>query len=71
MRSMYGLVVGKALVFVAGIFLALTISGSGDQAVADFRSNQRRMGDACQRDLRQAVAAFTPTTQTSTFHPAP
>ena len=70
MKSMYDLVVGKVLVFAAGIFLALTISGCGDQTVADFRSNQRRMGDACQRDL-QAVAAFTPTTRTSTFHPAP
>lgn len=70
MKSIYALVVGKVVVAAAGIFLALAISGCGDPVVNDFRANQRRMGDTCQRELRQGAAAFAATTQTMTFHPA-
>jgi len=71
MKSMYALVAGKVLVVAAGMFLALAVSGCGDPVVSDFRANQRRMGDTCQRELRQGAAAFAPATQTLTFHPAP
>ena len=70
MKSVYALLVGKALVLAAGIFLSLTISGCGDPVVADFEANRRRMGDECQRELRRGVAAFTPISQTPTFRPA-
>ena len=51
MKSVCALVVGKVLVLAAGIFLALTISGCGDQVVKDFEANRRRMGADCQREL--------------------
>lgn len=71
MKSVYALLVGKVLVLAAGIFISLMISGCGDSVVADFEANRRRMGDECQRDLRQSVAAFAPANQTQTFYPAP
>ncbi len=71
MKSIHALIIGKVLVLGAGIFLALTISGCGDQAVADFRAKQRRMGTTCQQELTHGAAAFAPISQTQTFHPAP
>ncbi len=71
MKRMYGSVVGKVFVFVAGIFLALTISGCNDPAVADFKVRQRQMGDICQQELRQGHAGFPSTRQSPTFYPAP
>ena len=71
MKSMYALVMGKVLVLAAGIFLVLTIAGCGDQAVADFRAKQRRMGNTCRQELSRGSAAFAPISQTQTFRPAP
>ncbi len=71
MKSMYGSVVGKVFVFVAGVFLALTMSGCNDPAVAEFNARQRSMGDTCQQELRQGLAGFPPTTQAPRFRPAP
>jgi len=71
MKSMYAFVAEKVVVTAAGILLALVISGCSDPVVSDFRANQRRMGESCQRELGQRVAAFAPTSQTTTFHPAP
>jgi hypothetical protein len=71
MKRMYGSVVGKVLVFMAGIFLALTMSGCNDPVVADIKAEHRRMGNVCQQELRQGLAGFPPTTQAPMFRPAP
>ncbi len=71
MKRMYGSVVGRVLVFIAGIFLALTMSGCSDPVVADIKAEHRRMGNVCQQELRQGLAGFPPTTQAPTFRPAP
>ena len=71
MRRMYGSLVGKVLVFIAGIFLALTMSGCNDPAVAEIKAEHRRMGNVCQQELRQGLAGFPPTTQAPMFRPAP
>jgi len=71
MRRMYGSLVGKVLVFIAGIFLALAMSGCNDPVVADIEAEHRRMGNVCQQELRQGLAGFPPTTQAPMFRPAP
>ncbi len=71
MKRVYGSVMGKALIFVAGIFMALTMSGCGDPTVADFKAEQRRMGDMCQQELRLGLAGFPSAAQAPTFYPAP
>ena len=71
MKSICVRVTGKILVVAAGIFFALTIAGCGDQTVADFEANRRRMGEDCRRDLRHGLAAYVPASQAPTFRPAP
>ena len=71
MKRMYGSVAGKVFVFVAGVLMALTMSGCNDPTVVDFKVRQRQMGDICQQELRQGLAGFPPTTQAPTFYPAP
>lgn len=71
MRRTYGSVVARVLVFIAGIFLALMISGCNDPVVAEIKAERRRMGSECQQELRQGLAGLTPTTQAPVFRPAP
>ena len=71
MKRMYGSTVATVLVFMAGIFVALTLSGCNDPVVADIQAERRRMGNVCQQELRQGLAGLTPTTQAPMFRPAP
>jgi len=71
MKSAYVLVLGKALVFVAGIFITLSICGCGDPVVSDFDANRRRMGEECKRDLLYAKPNFEPVARTPAFRPIP
>jgi hypothetical protein len=71
MRSAYVLVLGKVLVFAAGIFITLSICGCGDPVVAEFEANRRRMGETCKRDLGYATPTFTPANRAPAFRPAP
>ena len=70
MKSMYGSIVGKVLVFAAGIFIALAISGCSNSAATDMAANHRRLGNECQQDLRYGLSGFAPATQARAFYPA-
>ena len=71
MKSAYVLVLGKVLVFAAGIFITLSICGCGDPVVADFEANRRRMGETCKRDLLYTSPTFTPARRTPIYHSFP
>jgi hypothetical protein len=61
---------GKALVFAAGIFIALAVSGCGNSTQADMAANHRRLGDECRQDLNHGLSGFGRPAQTRAFYPA-
>lgn len=70
MKSTYGSVVGKVLVFAAGILMTLAMSGCGDPTATDMAAQHRRLGNECQQDLRYGLSGFAPAAQTRAFRPA-
>jgi hypothetical protein len=70
MRRMYDSVVGKVLVFAAGAFIALAVSGCGNSTQADMAANHRRLSDECRQELHYGLSGYAPATQARSFYPA-
>jgi hypothetical protein len=71
MESYCESIMRRLLTWVIVIFLAVTLLGCGDPIVADMEAEHQRLGQVCQRELRQGLYAFPPSAQTEALYPAP
>ena len=80
MKSHCDSIMGKLLILIIGIFLAVTLLGCHDPIVTDMEAEHRQLGDVCKRELRhrqdlsvfrQGLSAFPSSSQAEVFHPAP
>jgi hypothetical protein len=60
----------RLLTWVIVIFLAVTLLGC-DSIEADMEAEHQRLGQVCQRELRQGLHGFPASSQTEALYPAP
>ena len=70
MKSHCYSIMGKLLILIIGVFLAVTLMGCHDPIVADMEAEHHRLGNIAEQELRQGLPALTPTSQAEALHPA-
>ena len=58
MESHCDSIMGKLLILIVGIFLAVTLLGCHDPIVADMEAEHRKLGDIAKQELRQGLLFF-------------
>jgi len=71
MESRCDSIMGKFLILIMGIFLAVTLLGCHDPIVANMEAEHHRLGVIAKQELRQGLSVFPSTSQAEVFHPAP
>jgi len=70
MKSHCYSIMGKLLILIIAVFLAVTLLGCHDPIVADMEAEHHRMGKIAEKELRQGLSASPPTSQAEALHPA-
>ncbi len=58
-------IMGRVLILITGVFLAVTLLGCHDPIGADMEAEHRRLGNVVEQQLRQGQSTSLPTSRSA------